>query len=351
MAAHTSLKSMAEAKTDNPDEAKKVQKASNSFLVDPRIIKIEQGFNVRFMTQARREYIDAMKEARKAGAVFPAIDVRVEDGDVTLVDGENRLIMTMELIAEGEDIEKIECRHFRGNNADRVAHMVGTGQQGLKLTPLESGHGYRRLISFGWSVARIAAHSRVSDTTVEQGIMLAEADMEIQEMVMRDEVPAHIAVEVVRKHGGGIKALNILEENLAKARATGGKKVTGKILNGPTIPRKVVGNVVSSLKTFYTRLSEGDRANMETLLQGNEAELEGKTVSLSAASLKALFDAHQEVEQVYMRAKKREELRKARASAQANAPEAPEESTEAGDELDDEFSVDDVVAQHLPRAA
>lgn len=353
----TSLKAMAEAKTDNPEEPKKVSKASNAFLVDPRVIKIEDGFNIRgkisgLMTPARREYIDGMKAARRAGATFPAIDVRVEDGEVTLVDGENRLIMTLELIDEGVDIEKIECRHFRGNDAERVAHMVGTGQQGLKLTPLESGHGYRRLISFGWSIARIAAHSRVSGTTVEQYILLAEADMAIQEMVMRDEVPAHIAIEVIRKHGGGITALNILEENLVKARATGGKKVTNKTLNGPALPRKVVGTVLSSLDSFYTRLSASDRESLETILQGNEAELDGKTVTVSAASLKALFDAHHEVQAVYQKAEKREQLRKARAEkGQTSLQQADEVEAANGDPDDETFDVDAAVQQHMAHAA
>ena len=353
----TSLKAMAEAKTDNPDEPKKVSKASNAFLVDPRIIKIEDGFNVRgkiggVMTPARREYIDGMKAARRAGATFPAIDVRVEDGEVNLVDGENRLIMTLELIDEGVDIEKIECRHFRGNDAERVAHMVGTGQQGLKLTPLECGHGYRRLISFGWSVSRIAAHSRVSDTTVEQYIMLAEADMAIQEMVMRDEVPAHIAIEVIRKHGGGINALNLLEENLAKARATGSKKVTNKTLNGPTLPRKTVGTVLSAVDTFYTGLSDGDRGNLETILYGNEAELEGKTVTVSAASLKALFDAHHEVQAVYKKAEKREQNRIARAEKAQQSPQQVGETDAAtGDPSDEAFDIDKTVQQHIAHAA
>ena len=94
MANHVSLKAMAEDKSI--DGVAKV----THFKVDPRIITIEQGFNVRSklygqMTPARRAYIDSLKAAKLAGAVFPPLDVRVEEGEVILVDGENRLLMDL----------------------------------------------------------------------------------------------------------------------------------------------------------------------------------------------------------------------------------------------------------------
>ncbi|HDR9070510.1 TPA: hypothetical protein QDA90_005892 [Burkholderia vietnamiensis] len=341
MANHVSLKAMAEDKSI--DSVGKV----THFKVDPRIIKIEQGFNVRSklygqMTPTRRAYIDSLKQAKLAGAVFPPLDVRVEDGDVILVDGENRLLMDLELIDAGHEILFVECRHFRGSDAERVAHMVSTGQQGLQLTPLESGHGYRRLANWGWPVQRIAAHARRSDTHVEQCIMLAESDTAIQEMLVLEQTSADVVIPLLRKHGSK-KTLEILIDGLERERANGGKKVTAKSLYGPVIPRQVVSKVVSSLDTFYTRLSESDRENLQTLLNGNEAELEGKTVTMSAASLKALFDAHQEVQQVYAKSEKREQNKRARAASSAADGDAKDG--------DDEFSLDDVVTQHKTQAA
>jgi hypothetical protein len=337
---HVSLKAMAEDKS-----VESVGKITH-FKVDPRIIKIEQGFNVRSkldgqMSPARREYIDSLKKAKRAGATFPPLDVRVEDGEVFLVDGENRLLADLELIKEGDDIQSVECRQFRGNDADRVAHMVATGQQGLQLAPLESGHGYRRLVNWGWPIQRIAAHVRKSDTHVEQCIMLAESDTKIQKMLILGQTSADVVIPLLRKHGSK-KTLEILIDGLERARANGGKKVTAKSLYGPAIPRQVVSKVVSSLDTFYSRLSESDRENLQTLLNGNEQELEGKTITMSAASLKALFDAHQEVQQVYAKSEKREQNKRARAASAAAEGDAKGN--------DDEFSVDDVVAQHKTQA-
>lgn len=300
-----SLKMMAEGKVDG------VNKVTH-YKIDPSIIEIEEGFNVRFMTPARREYIDSLKVAMRAGAKFPPLDVRVEDGRILLVDGHNRLIAILELIAEGDEILFAEVRQFSGNDAERVAHMVGTGRQGLKLSMLEAGHGYRRLQNWGWPNKRIANHCGCSDTHVEHCVMLAEADTEIQQMIVREEVSSDVVIEVLRRHRA--RALEILRALLVKAQSAGSKKVTERTLHGPTIPRNVVGKVVASLDTFYQRLPNAEREKLETLLNGNEAELEGQTVTLDAVSLKALFDAHQDVREVYAKAARRDELRRERAA-------------------------------------
>ncbi len=56
--AMNSLRALADKKTAGVSK-------DNVFKVDPRIIKIEQGFNVRYETPARRAYIDGLKLAKK----------------------------------------------------------------------------------------------------------------------------------------------------------------------------------------------------------------------------------------------------------------------------------------------
>ncbi|MEX3917953.1 hypothetical protein AB4Y43_17175 [Paraburkholderia sp. BR10872] len=316
-----SLKMMAEGKIEG------VNKVTH-YKLDPHIIEVEQGFNIRFMTPARREYIDGIKTAMRAGAKFPPLDVRIEGGRIILVDGHNRLIAILELIDEGVEILFVEVRQFSGNDADRVAHMVGTGQQGLPLSQLEQGHGFRRLQNFGWPLKRIANHIGKSETLVEKCVMLAEADTEIQQMLVREEVSADVVVDVLRRHRS--RALEVLRALLAKAQNAGSRKVTERTLHGPSIPRDVVGKVVASLSTFYQRLPEGEREKLETLLQGNEAELEGQTITLDAASLKGLFDAHHDVRAVFAKAERRDELRRQRA-AKAGHNDAPAQAAELAD--------------------
>lgn len=314
----------------------------NLFKADPRKVKVQEGFNVRFMNKRRRDYIDSMKGAKRQGAIFPAIDVKVVDGEILIVDGHNRHQMDLELIEEGFPVPFIICREFRGDEAAQTAHMVGTGRQGLQLLPVESGHGYLRQRNWGWEVKRIAEHSGVSDTYVENCMMLAESAIEIQRMMAEDLVSAQVVIQVLRRHGKqSPKSLDVLRDLLAKEKDGGGRKITDKTLNGPSIPRNVVGKVVSSLNTFYTRLSDTDRQSMQTVFESNEAELDGKSITLPASTLKALLEAHGEVQAVFDKQAAKAKRKKARA----------EQAAAASDGEDETFSVDDAVAQHDAQAA
>ena len=80
-------------------------------------------------------------------------------------------------------------------------------------------------------------------------------------------------------------------------------------------------------------MPNAEREKLETLLNGNEAELEGQTVTLDAVSLKALFDAHQDVRQVYAKAARRDELRRERAAkADGEDPQADNDDEQNGGE-------------------
>lgn len=121
-------------------------------------------------------------------------------------------------------------------------------------------------------------------------------------------------------------------------------------LNGPAIPRLVVDKVVSSLNTFYARLSETDRAELQTVLDGNDSELEGRSITLSAVSLKALLDAPADVQHVYSRAEERNRKRAARAAKDAVGSDGAADYDES-EEPDEEFSIDGAVIDHFTQAA
>ncbi|HWX01389.1 ParB/RepB/Spo0J family partition protein [Collimonas sp.] len=215
MTGAVSLKVLAERKIDG------VQKTTR-FQVDPRIIEIEPGFNGRPIDQ---EHVDSIKASIKAGAELDALVVRVEDGRIILVDGHHRLTAILQLIVEGVEILRIDARQFRGNDAERIAHML-TSAQGKPLTPLEQGLQYRKLIGFGWTNQEVASKVGKSANYVSQMLTLAESNSDVQGMVARKEVAAHVALEVVKKHGSG--AGKVLAGHLETARSAGKTKVTKK---------------------------------------------------------------------------------------------------------------------------
>lgn len=213
----SSLKVLAEAKAEG------VQK-STQFRVDPRIIEIEDGFNARPIDQ---EHVAAMKTSMLAGSVLPPLFVRVDNDRIIMVDGHHRLTAILALIDEGHDFKRVDCMQFRGNDADRIAHML-TSSQGKNLTPLQMGLQYRKLSALGWNEGEIGDKVGKTRQHVHDMVLLAESNSDVQGMVARGEVAAHIAVAALRKHGS--EAGNVLAGHLCTATAAGKKKVTNKTI-------------------------------------------------------------------------------------------------------------------------
>jgi ParB/RepB/Spo0J family partition protein len=215
--AAVSLKVMAEAKDGGVTK-------TTQFKVDPRIIEVEPGFNARPIDP---EHVASIAEAYRNGAILPPLFVRVEEGRVIMVDGHHRREALLQLIEEGIEILSVDCMQFRGNDADRVAHLITTAS-GKPLTPLELGIQYKRLTIFGWTTSAIAERVGKSRQHVSDMLTLAGSDSDVQGMVTRKEVAAHVALKAVKKLGGA--AGKVLAGHLEKAQASGKTKVTAKVV-------------------------------------------------------------------------------------------------------------------------
>lgn len=212
-----SLKVLAERKIEG------IQKTTQ-FQVDPHKIEVEPGFNARPIDP---EHVGAMKTSMLAGSILPPLFVRVDDGRIILVDGHHRLAAIGELIEEGHEIKRVDVVQFRGNDADRIAHML-TSSQGKNLTPLQMGLQYRKLAAFGWNEREIGDKVGKTRQHVHDMVFLAEANSDVQGMVARGEVAAHVAIAALRKHGS--EAGSVLAGHLNTAKAAGKSKVTNKTI-------------------------------------------------------------------------------------------------------------------------
>lgn len=244
-----SLKAMAESK----DYA--VQKTTY-FQVDPRLITIEEGFNARPIDT---DHVFSIKTAYKNGATLPPLSVRVDAGVIILVDGHHRHAALMELISEGEEVLRIDCSQFRGNDADRVALMLTTAQ-GKPLTPLQMGVQYKKLHGFGWSVKEICEKTGKSSVHVSEMLDLANANSDVRALVASKSVAAGVAVRAVRKHGDG--AGKALSGQLEAAKAQGKKKITAKtVARHEGITKAGIVGLV--MKAYGLNVGEAEQQIME----------------------------------------------------------------------------------------
>ena len=98
--------------------------------IDPRLIRIEDGFNPRQYTlKENRDHLDALKSSIREMGVRVPVMVRWDVGteQAILIDGECRVRACLELIAEGVDIKTIPVLQAQGaNEADRLILAITT---------------------------------------------------------------------------------------------------------------------------------------------------------------------------------------------------------------------------------
>lgn len=250
-----SLKVAAETKALNGGITK-----ATSFNVNPALVEVEPGFN----RPISRENVNQFKASIRAGATIPPIYVSVDAGRIVMTDGEHRLIAVRELIAEGLEIPSMAAIQFRGSDADRIAHLL-TSSQGKPLSPLESGLQYLKLMRLQWTAKMIADRIGRSVAHIDQCVLLAESNTDVQEHVRNGDVSGTEAVKIVRKHGSGAGA--VIKDKLTVAKAEGKKRVTAAAIKPKTndadliaaikeIPDSVTGEWADRIRALIV----GDRA-------------------------------------------------------------------------------------------
>lgn len=288
-----SLKQMAEDKGNDSVSKRTI------FQVDPLILTFAVGFNLRIDTPAFRESIQQLKESYIAGAVFPPVYVR--KGTQEVVDGHRRTLAIRAAVAEGHPVRKIDVGEFEGNDAARVMHMLGTAE-GRALSTLEQGIGYLRLIHMGWSKAEICKARVRSITHVEQALMLANANSDVQHLISHELVSVGAAIEALREHGEKAgDALKLLVSSAPTELDANGeerkKKVTKrttKAARNPSssraLPRKLSDRYVSGVAGLFSAMPQDLRVRIAVAI-------DDAMIPVSARYLKELLAAHAEAEE------------------------------------------------------
>lgn len=242
----------------------------------------EPGFNLRREGEDLDASIDALAEFIFAGGIIPPLEVRPrDDGGVFVVDGHRRRRAILKAIERGAPIEWVAVVAFSGNDVDRVARIM-TSAEGRALAPLEVAAGYKRLTAFGLSPEDIAGRVHKTRQHVDQLLILANANADVQQMVADGIVSATLAIDVVRKHGD--KAGEYLRDKTA-----GKRKITAGTIKPKALPRVVVDDVAERIERFTSELPQ----DVKLLICGNpQAVRQDKTVAVPALLLREIIDAH-----------------------------------------------------------
>lgn len=213
---------------------------NEAFRVDPRQLKIDQGFNVRDLdAQIAREHLDELKASIKAEGVQCPLEIRIQGEDLFITSGHRRHKVVMELIAEGVDIESVPAiaEPKTIDEAERTARLI-TLNSGEPLSSLEKAEVVRRLLAYGWSRGKIATRFGFkTEQSVANYELLLAAPIELKTAVREGEISASNAINITRANPTPTQAKEALTRAREAAKKNGKTKLTNKTTNGETAPQ------------------------------------------------------------------------------------------------------------------
>jgi ParB family transcriptional regulator, chromosome partitioning protein len=254
----------------------------------------EPGFNLREEGAELDESIAVLADFIAAGGQVPALEVRPrEDGGVWIVDGHRRSRAYRKLLEEGRavldkngELWIAVVASVAVNNVARTVRVM-TSDEKRSLSDLERAAGYKRLASWGLKAAEIAKEVERSRPHVEQMLILANADRDVQDLVRAGKVTASTAIEAVRKHGE--KAGALLG---GKLKEKGGGKLKQSDVKGKALPRKLVDEVADKI-TFVHGELDGKQRKALAMVEKEPAKYADEIIQIRAGTLLEVFQAAQ----------------------------------------------------------
>lgn len=284
------------------------------YQIDPLLIEEEDGFNLRYYDDPKViAHIEAFCVSFLQERYVPPMVVRaLEDGRIVVIEGHCRRRGLRMAIARGARIPLVSVIPFRGNDVERVEVMLRSAQ-GLKLEVLDIARGYLRLREMGFSVADIAASQSKSVARVEQLLMLAQADPQVQALVRGNHVSPDAAIEALQAHGD--VAAEILGRKLDEARLDGRVRLTKAAPRRTRPSRKMVEKVFGGVEEAMAHLPPDLRRRVASLQKLPGEERAARMVEVSAQLLVSVVRAGREIERVKARQARRQAKQEVEACA------------------------------------
>jgi ParB/RepB/Spo0J family partition protein len=205
---------------------------SDFFRIDPRVLKVRDGWN------CREDYgdIDELAASIAEVGVKEPLTVVYEAGEAWVTDGHRRLKATLQAIASGAEIVSVPCKSEDrySNDADRLFSQI-LRNSGKPFTALENAKVYQKLIGFGWTQADIAKKAGISQSRVSQVLELLTLPEGVKKLVTSGQVSASLAAATVSEHNPQ-KAMQILQDAVASAQVEGRTRATARDTGGEKKP-------------------------------------------------------------------------------------------------------------------
>ncbi len=197
------------------------------YNVDPRLIKVVEGFNTRI------DYGDL--DELKLSIVENGVRVPLrgfKDGEFFyLNDGHRRLKAVQLAISEGHDIARVPFISEKKKSIEQRIFDILLFNDGKQLTPLELGETYHRLVACGYSFTEISVKIGKTVKHVSDMVTVADSSKDVKDMIKDGFVSASLVAEVKGKIKDTDKAEAIIKTAVNKPNGAKSKITKKDIKN------------------------------------------------------------------------------------------------------------------------
>ncbi|MFC3340040.1 ParB/RepB/Spo0J family partition protein [Paracandidimonas soli] len=215
-------------------------RSADLWQVDPRLLHVMEGFNVRQNTPEYDEHIESITLSIIENGYYSdrpiAGYVARKDGEniIYVIDGHTRLAAVMRAIERGHNIETVPVViKPAGSSMEDLTVALVKSNEGRPLAPMEIGMVCKRLLGMGLDEKTIAQRLGFSKNYIDGLLLLVGAEKPIRDLVSSGQVAATLAMQELRSDPEA--AAKRLQEAVRVAHDAGKSKATKKHL--PTPPR------------------------------------------------------------------------------------------------------------------
>jgi len=237
------------------------EKRTDLTHVDPRVLRIIDGFNVR----TDMGDIDNLKESIAAvGVKNPLTGHRGKDEDgnkvIFITDGHRRTSAIMKALEEGVEIARVpvilEKKDY--TETDRIIDML-VRNEGKPLTQYEQAVVFKRLRDLGWETNEIATKTGKHASYVSNSMELLKTAPKIQQAMSKDEISPSAVKQIVKSTDNVEEQVEKVEKAVQKSKETGKKRATTKDTD---VSNKVIAKSVE--KALFAVQNAMDELDIDT---------------------------------------------------------------------------------------
>jgi ParB-like chromosome segregation protein Spo0J len=214
-----------------------IKSRKDYFMVDPREIKIIDGWNPRVDFTGQEDF---ERDIIQNGVKDPILLKITKSEDLVLIDGERRLSAVLYAIDQGVNIEAIPARIAPQGISDSNALIEAVIRNHSKpFMPLEEAEAYRRLVVWGHSIDVIAKDMGKTIQHIKKRLSLLDGCKEVQEALGKKKIPTYLAENIISESDGNIKKQKELVKEATKSKE--GKNKVKKLVD-QTLSVSELGN-------------------------------------------------------------------------------------------------------------